>query len=285
MIRKAELKQILFPTDFSETSLRAGDIASTLARAFNADMTLLHIIETSVYKSVFPELDVETFSESSVSKAVENRLNQYAEELIGGSSLKVDTLYQSGTVSDLVYEAMGSTRADLVVTGLHGVKGVQKYFAGSNAYKIATRSAVPVISVPQSAKGEIRTILLPVVEDLNSLEKVPWAGFLGSKLKVNVKVLGVTEPNDEEVLDAVQSNVRAALTYLGQHGITPEVSYVECENFAEAVLVYSEKMNADLVCIMTDRDKNSTGIFPGGAANQILNQSKTSVFTMHPDAV
>lgn len=285
MIKKAELKQILFPTDFSETSLKAGEVAASLAKKFDAGISLLHVIETSVYKSVFPELDIETFAESSVSKAVENRLNQYAEELIGGTSLKVDPVYQAGTVSDLVYEAINTTRANLVVTGLHGVKGFQKYFAGSNAYKIATRSAVPVISVPSSSSVEFKTILVPVVDEITSLEKIPWASMLASKFAAKVIILGIVDKDDQEQLEVVQGNVQTAASYLEKSSVKAEILFEEADNYADAVLSNSSELNADLVCIMTDRKKNATGIFPGGHANQIFNQSRIAVLTMHPETI
>jgi nucleotide-binding universal stress UspA family protein len=282
MIKDATLKKILLPTDFSDAALRAGELASNLARSFNADIFALHVIETAVYKTVMPELDITTLTESEISKSIENRVKQYAEELGGGTGRNVVSMFQVGTVSDIVCEAVDQMKCDLVVCGLHGVTGMKKYFAGSNAYRISVRSEAPVLSVPQGASTDIKKILLPVTDDLDTIEKAPWAALIASKTGAVVEVMGISKKHDDHAKSNMNGHVETITKFLNDQRVMFEIHWRENDDHAEAVLECSDKMKIDLICIMTDRKKSGAGIFPGGFANQILNNSKASVLTMHP---
>jgi nucleotide-binding universal stress UspA family protein len=281
MIKDTRLKKILLPTDFSDSALKAGELASNLARSFKADIFALHVIETSVYKTVMPELDITTLAESPISKSIENRINQYAEELGGGTGLNVIPMFQVGTVSDIVSEGVTQMNCDLVVCGLHGLKGIQKYFAGSNSWRISVRSEAPVIAVPANGSVDIKKILLPVTDELDTIEKAPWAALIASQTGAVIEVMGVSDKNDTSRTSAMNGHVETITKYLEEQRVMFEIHWRDNNDHAQAVLECSEKMKADLVCIMADRKKDG-GIFHGGFASQVLNGCTTSVMTIHP---
>lgn len=282
MRKQPAMNKILLATDFSETSRKAGAFAVTLAQAFGADLHIMHVLETTVYKTVMPEIDLLSFSESPVSKAVENRLTQYSEEVTGGSGVNVTSHFQLGTVSDLVVEAARQIDCGLVITGSHGASGIKERFAGTNAYRIATQCEAPVLSIPENANTSIKRILVPIDETLSTLEKIPWAGLFADKLKATVHVLGVLKQGDHMQHDVVKGHLETAQRYLADLSVQSNHFYEEGDNYAEVVKDFVKKSGAEMVCIMTDRKKSATGIFPGNFAHQIMNESKVPVFSMHP---
>lgn len=282
-MKQANLSKILLATDFSESANIAGEVAATLASALKADLHVIHVLETSVYKSVMPEIDITTFAETPVSKSVENRLNQYTEELGGGSGRNVVAHFQLGDPSDLVTEAAKQIDVNLIVTGAHGVKGFRRFFAGSNTYRIVTNSRVPVLSVPAHSRSELKKILLPFDESLSTLEKTPWAALLAGASGGTVQILGVLKHHDKEQQNVVKGHVDAALKFLSEHRIPANHFYEEGDNYAEVVLDFCGKSGSDAVCIMSDKKKKLTGIFPGGFAHQIIHQSQVPVLTVQPE--
>ena len=70
--------------------------------------------------------------------------------------------------------------------------------------------------------------------------------------------------------------------YLTKRDIKFSSELVYGENIATTTLKYGEKINADLIVIMTEQEDNLTGIFLGPYAQQVVNHSKIPVMSIKP---
>jgi nucleotide-binding universal stress UspA family protein len=144
------IRQILVPTDFSDTAAAALRWARTLAQEFDAHMHLLHVVaEPYLYPwgselSAFPLNDVLAQSE----EAARAQLGTLAGSL-DLPVARVTTATALGTPVDRILEYAKEQGVDLIVMGTHGRGVVGHLLLGSVAERVVRRSTVPVLTIRQ----------------------------------------------------------------------------------------------------------------------------------------
>jgi len=140
----APIRRILVATDF-ESSQPALDRAVDLAEELGAHLTIMHAYELSSYYDA-----VAAFSNAETVPQAERVARERLEETM--SAIRT-TLPQASAVLcrgapwQQILAAAVETRADLVVVGTHGRRGVSHVLLGSVAEKVIRSSLVPVLSV------------------------------------------------------------------------------------------------------------------------------------------
>ena len=142
-------KRILVPVDGSPTSDQGLDEAAKLARSSGSRLLLLHVVDDTVAFSspdgagVNLVLDVLRSSGKSALETAAERARR--------ARLRADTALvekATGRVAEAIVEQAKRWRADLIVMGTHGRRGVNRLLLGSNAELVVRNSVVPVLLVP-----------------------------------------------------------------------------------------------------------------------------------------
>jgi nucleotide-binding universal stress UspA family protein len=144
-----DVKTILVPTDFSDGSQAALDRATALAKAFNARIIVLHVIETFTYTMTESLQVVNVYA--LVKTAVEPVLDQMLQDLRDERVTASRVLVQGTADQEIVAQAKESG-ADLIVMGTHGRRGVSHAFMGSVAERVVRTAPCPVLTVRTPAK-------------------------------------------------------------------------------------------------------------------------------------
>jgi nucleotide-binding universal stress UspA family protein len=141
----ATFKRILVATDFGEASERALELALDLAARFESELTLIHIWEFPTYEYMGGTPIPSDFAE---------RVGEAASARMAGtvSSIKarcpnVKSIVKMGLVSAEVLSCVEAIKADLLVLGTHGRRGLKRAILGSVAEKLVRSSPVPVLTV------------------------------------------------------------------------------------------------------------------------------------------
>jgi nucleotide-binding universal stress UspA family protein len=137
-------KHILVPTDFGESAGRAAAIAADLASKYGASLTLVHSYEVPI--SGYPGVIIPLTLSDSIRESAQAELNKQLAE-VRSRGAKADGLLTFDAPAQAIAQAIESTRADLVVMGTHGRKGINRLLMGSIAEKVVRMSAVPVLTV------------------------------------------------------------------------------------------------------------------------------------------
>ena len=151
-------KKILVPIDFSPCSEEAFRVALTLAKTFQAQLLLLHVIDTSAL-ATFNQLGL--LAVPSDAQGQKRRLRHHAR-------LNVRRLLESEAVKNVIVRRMvleggpfveiaktaRMEKVDLVVMGSYGGRSgdVAKIFFGSTAEKVVRTAGCPVLTVPLPPK-------------------------------------------------------------------------------------------------------------------------------------
>lgn len=139
----ATFGRILVATDFSEASARALTLACSLARDAGGELTVLHVCEVPGYGDTGPiPYDVVTPLATAAQARLDASLRAVQRECPGAKALlKLGVPWQE------ILAVVRETRADVVVMGTHGRRGVAHALLGSVAERVLRLAPVPVVTV------------------------------------------------------------------------------------------------------------------------------------------
>jgi len=151
-------KRILVPVDGSTTSAKGLQEAIKVAKQMRARLRLLHVVEEFVAFSA-PEVGVNAGPLLEAMKSggrktlarVERSARTQARGVRFDAVLVEDF---GGRVADAIIAQARRWRADLIVIGTHGRRGLQRALMGSDAELVMRYSTVPVLLVPARGRGK-----------------------------------------------------------------------------------------------------------------------------------
>lgn len=139
--------RILTAVDFSENSDYAFDYALTLAKQFNAELTVMHVINEPVDLRGFyvPHISFEQL-EKEIEEGATKMMNKFCQDRLGDFSA-----YQTAIVAGIPYEEVvrkaGEIGASLIVLGTHGRTGLDHLIFGSTAERVVRNASCPVLTI------------------------------------------------------------------------------------------------------------------------------------------
>lgn len=139
--------KIVVAIDFSESSECAFDYALTLATQFNAELTIIHVINEPVDLRGFyvPHISFEQLEREIEDSAVK-MMDTFCSTKLGNF-----TNYKSTIVTGIPYDeitaAAARIDASLIVLGTHGRTGLDRILFGSTAERVVRSAACPVLTV------------------------------------------------------------------------------------------------------------------------------------------
>ena len=150
--------RILVPVDFSPCSGEAFRVALTLAKTFQAELLLLHVIDTSAL-AAFNRLGL--LAVPSDAQAQKRRLRHHARlntrrllesEMVKG--VKVTRVLADGVPFVEIGKMVRVEKINLVVLGSYGgrAESIDKIFFGSTAERVVRTAGCPVLTVPLPSK-------------------------------------------------------------------------------------------------------------------------------------
>ena len=137
------LERILVPTDFSDTSEAALRYGVAIARAFKAQLHLLHVPEHPG-EAAETEYPIGLFE--NMQNAANDRLGHLLPEA-EARELRPECVMRLGKPTDEIVRYAAEQKMDLIVMGTHGREGVTRMVTGSVAEKVVRRAPCPVLAV------------------------------------------------------------------------------------------------------------------------------------------
>ena len=143
-------RKILVPTDFSEDSDLAFQMALSIAVKYQARIFLLHVISNTVQQS----LSDYCLDQSIVARVLNESIvfsNEKLQEVIDknqqSGDIKVIPDVRKGQPYEEILKEAAERKIDLIVIASHGKTGLQKYFIGSVTEKVMKEAKCPVLLV------------------------------------------------------------------------------------------------------------------------------------------
>lgn len=283
------IKKILVPVDFSETSLKALDHAVYIAKLNTADITLINVVESTYSYAPSTDYTALAFSnldkyEKEVERQAKEHILKLAQKIKKKEGVNIMGIVSSGWVKEEILSAADEIRADIIIMGTHGVKGFREFITGSNTFRVVNEAKCPVLSIQKAAVTPgFKNILLPFRDKPHSREKVDYAIKMAELYGAKIYVLGVDMDDDPLEFKKIEREAAQIKRIIEKHGIKCNVKVKSTPYLAEKILEYAEKKDVNLVVIMADLDKMQISeLFMGPFAQQMINHSPIPVLSIRP---
>jgi nucleotide-binding universal stress UspA family protein len=141
------LKRILVAVDFTETSDKAFDFALELAAKFDAQLTAVHAFEIPVLG--FP--DGALVATADIAARIQESARQGLDAAVSGrqgrGGVKIESVLREGVPQEEIKAVAEEWKADLIVIGTHGRKGLARALLGSVAENVIRTVKTPVMVI------------------------------------------------------------------------------------------------------------------------------------------
>lgn len=142
-------KKILVCTDFSENSVPARVLAIEFARAFQAELLILHVVNTRFFG--YPTFaDRIPMDLALIQQNIEEGAAEELELLANDISREVENVRafrRSGAPAEEIIKFAEEEGIGLIVMGTHGWTGVRHLILGSTAENVVRMANCPVLTV------------------------------------------------------------------------------------------------------------------------------------------
>lgn len=141
------IKRILFPCDLTQHSLKILKYALELADTFGSQLCILHVVQDlrSWAGLYMPHKRLE-LEQKEVVEHARKSLVEFCLD-IPDARAKAEKQVVSGDPAEEIIKSAGEAKADLIVMGTHGRKGLEYSLFGSVAAKVVRNSPIPVLTI------------------------------------------------------------------------------------------------------------------------------------------
>ena len=138
---------IVFPTDFSELSLRALPIARRMASVMGAELHCIYAVEEPHIYATLDMGPVAIPTAEELASSAEARLQNFVAEHLQGLDRPVVGKVLVGRPAEEIANYAQKTSAEMIVMTTHGHSGVKHLILGSTTEGVLRHASCPVLSV------------------------------------------------------------------------------------------------------------------------------------------
>lgn len=271
------MKRILVPTDFSEHAEYALKIAAQMAKKYNAELYLVHMLElphegndAMAQGHEIPEI---MFFKNVMMRKMEDLMDRdYLDGINVSQIIKLEHAF------DGVMKVINSHDIDLIIMGSHGASGAKEMFVGSNAEKVVRNSSVPVLVI-KDEKANFKIENFVFASDFSDEIKKPFAKIVqfANDFDATLHLVNVNTPNNFKSTRAAQSLMD---DFAKGFGINKYQTHIYNDANVEAgVLHFASDIQADLIGMCTHGRKGLAHFLNGSVSESLVNHAHKPVMT------
>jgi len=294
-----QIKQILCPVDFSESSARAYDSAQSLARHYQAKLFLQHVVDF-VLPSYAYYADAFYITEffQTIRDGARKQLQDFAKSHTR-SGVQPECRVHEGGVTDSILSFAAAQKVDLIVMGTHGLKGVDRVALGSVAEKVLRKARCPVlvsrktgqgVAAPEGAQDSVQLRRVIFCTDFSdpSHRALEYALSVAAEYDAEITLLHVLEnvqslANIQEAIATATRQIDKLIPPAGlQSGKIKTM--VRIGRAYEQIIQFAAEIQADLLIIaVRGRNALDLAVF-GSTTYRTIQLGSCSVLAVHGQA-
>ena len=274
--------KILVPIGFSDQSMLALGQALNLAKIKNSNVVILSVIkEQSIMQSLFLD-DNSDLLQAKVKEKLDGIALDYSKKY----GVHIDTMVSKGKIYEQINEVSQMISADLIVMGTNGSQGRNSKTIGSNAEKVVRLSKCPVITIKgKDHRDGCYNIILPIDLEKETKEKVTYALEYARYWNATIHLFSVMLGEDAEVRQKLSNNINQVESFIVNAGVKCSTELIQSEkdhSLGDILLEYQQRLDADLIMIMTKKEELSFSNDISVTARYIINNSEIPVMSIRP---
>jgi len=139
-------KKILYPIDFSEYTDEITGYAVSVAKKYDSELHLLHVIPNPNYFTPY-ESFLTPENLIAIERNIEKEIEKNFDKVIKEIDMPTKKIIRTGVTFVEIIDYINEEGIDLVVMGTHGRSGIEHMLIGSVAEKVVRKSPCPVLTV------------------------------------------------------------------------------------------------------------------------------------------
>jgi nucleotide-binding universal stress UspA family protein len=273
------MKKILVPTDFSEQAENALKVAAKLAKRFNAEIYLLHMLELPM-QMVNPVGDTRSSDLPEAlffMKLAKKRFSQMlSQPYLQG--IKVHETVEFHQAFDGIMETSREHGCDFIVMGSQGATGFKEMFIGSNTEKVVRSSEIPVLVI-KNDPGEfvVKNFIFATNLDNHNKKTLKKVVKFAELMEAKLHLVYINTANEFITSEETDNYLEKFLE--GTDFTNYEFHVYNDDSVEQGIMHFANKMKADLIGIATHGRKGLSHFFNGSISEDLVNHSKIPVIT------
>lgn len=252
---------ILFPTDFSEQSADAFEMALYLAEKTNAGILLLHVYSMPVITTSIEEGGFETMPDQLIrisEEAAAKRIAQFKEALMNrynkgyGDHIPVTEILRMGFVAEEIVALEASEDVSFIAMPVVHTGGVERLLFGGTVASVLKKSKCPVITVPKDfAFRHIHRIGYATDLTFADNQVIDKLLFLADCFGAELRCFHVHDSN----LDTESSIIRDFIAQYSNEVARNQISFqlIENLNVLDGIDYFIKENNIDLLGMLRQK--------------------------------
>lgn len=273
------MKRILVPTDFSDPSRKAFRFALDFARNAGAEVIVIHMVELPMLPETTFGVQPHPFDpevmkglEHKAAGAFERMKHEYA------SDVQVSFKAEHDYVVPGIRSFVENNRIDLIIMSTHGASGLDEFFIGSKAEKIARFSPAPVISIPREVQfSSIKNIVFPTTLEFDQGDLVRDLKELQRVCDARLHVLLISTPGNFYNSGQATKQLERFARHFDLHNFTLNFRSHQFER--RGILDFMNEIRGDMVAMATHGRTGLAHFLRGSIAESVLNQIDHPIWT------
>lgn len=273
------MDKILVPTDFSDEAENALKVAAQIAKKFNSEIFLLHMLELPLElidpsrpsaSGNLPEAIF--FMKLAHQKFTKVMKKDYLK------GIKVHETVEFHQAFDGIMEISKKHDCDAIIMGSSGADGLKEIFIGSNTEKVVRHSQIPVLVIKKEIPiFDIKNFVFATGLNAETIHTFKKAIDFAKKLGAKIELVMVNTPGKFLTTRDIDLKLE---TY--SEGIDKEDFHFSVYNdvtIETGILNYGSKINADLIGISTHGRQGLAHFINGSLSEDLVNHSEIPIVT------
>lgn len=263
------MKTILVPTDFSNNANNALRYASAFAQETRSKLVLLNVYTPSIggYNMIRGIIAEETaLAKGQIKKQMIKLCDNYVKS-------SCSTLVEIGSPVNEIIGSSKINKANIIIMGTHGASGLKRILFGSNTAGVISKSAMPVLAVPQRYRfKKIKTIVY--ASDLkNTINELQRIISIVKPLNATIEILNLNYGWDKNAdkMKLLERKIKS-LSYK-KIKLVEQKANIE-QTMLEQIKKYLKKRKPEILVMLPEDKAWFDNLFISSKTEELANQLK-----------
>jgi len=273
-------KDIIVPINFSDDTVNSLEEAIFLSKLLKSKIHLINVVSLGDW-----------WNNMIITKDTKKQLYQLSlENLKKTAALHPETDFELkvlfGKVHEQILEYTESVNAGLIVLCDKHKKDKENKILGSIVTHVVTEAKCPVITIKNKIDTDFKNIVIPIDLAEDTDRKVNAALAFNRYANATLHFVSILFEGVGNLNIRTRKKVKNIEKKLKKHNADYNFKLLRKKRtYAyHDILEYSDKINADLIIIMTHKERYSFDNYIGAFAHRIINYSQAPVMTITSQA-
>ncbi len=267
------MKKILVPVDFSKHSEHALEVAASLAKTYDAEIVVLHMMGRS--ESIDSEDEADAFAEAHYYMKLAKKRFELFLNRPWLQGVKIQQMVQNYKIFGEINNISKEQEVDLIVMGSHGTGGISEIFVGSNTEKVVRTTEIPVLVIKKRSRNfHIKKVVFAFDFEPKSLLAYKNLRKLCIVLNVELCLVYINLPGIRFMNTAqmqAKTNEFLKIAFQDLNNDLPEVTYYCDYSIEKGIYNFAKEAHADVIAIITHSRSGLAHFFKGSIGEDVAN--------------